>query len=397
MAQNKEKYFNSVNADKKIKQKPYFCRSSNLFQSMKKITFISLIISAFLFFNCSSSKVPPEADGSAPVYFTSDISPNGVMKLFEYVKDNVKGENIGIKVHFGEDGNEYFVPATMVEPLCKALNATLLETNCAYKGRRTKTETHIELAKDHGFTFAPVDILDSGGTLELPVEGGKHFKTVLLGKNLENYSTIVYFTHFKGHGSAGFGGCIKNASMGMATPVGKRIMHNKDFPKCKQELCTSCGRCVKDCPADAISLEPLEIDKNKCIGCGKCITSCPRNAIVRPDDEEQKLIFLEKLVEYAKPAIEKVNSVYFNIIMTVSPSCDCAREPKKPFISDIGILASTDIVAIEAAAHDLVDKAHQCDDAFLKVNSVSGKHQIDYAEQLGMGTKKYKLIDIDKK
>ena len=364
---------------------------------MKKTTFILLIISAFLFFNCSNSKVPTEADDSAPVYFTSDISPDGVMKLFEYVKDNVKGENIGIKVHFGEDGNEYFVPATMVEPLCKALNATLVETNTAYTGRRTKTETHIELAKDHGFTFAPIDILDSGGTLELPVEGGKHFKTVLVGKNIENYSTIIYFTHFKGHGSAGFGGCIKNASMGMATPLGKRIMHNKDFPKCKEELCTSCGRCVKDCPADAISLEPLEIDKNKCTGCGKCISSCPRGAIVRPDDEEQKLIFLEKLVEYAKPAIEKVNSVYFNIIMTVSPSCDCARNPKEPFISDIGILASTDIVAIEAAAHDLVDKAHQCDDAFLKVNSVSGKHQIEYAEQLGMGTKKYKLIDIDKK
>jgi len=363
---------------------------------MKKTAFILLTISVFLLFGCSHNKPVAVADETVPVYFTSDISPEGVMKIFEYVKDNVKGENIGIKVHFGEDGNEYFIPATMVEPLCKALNATLVETNTAYTGRRTQTETHIELAKDHGFTFAPIDILDSGGTLELPVEGGKHFKTVLLGKNLENYSTIVYFTHFKGHGTSGFGGCIKNASMGMATPIGKRLMHNKDFPKCNQELCTSCGLCVKDCPENAITMEPLEIDKNKCSGCGKCISTCPRGAIVRPDDEEQKLIFLEKLVEYAKPAIEKVNSVYFNIIMNISPSCDCVRNPKEPFMSDIGILVSTDIVAIETAAHDLVDKAHQCDDAFLKVNSVSGKHQINYAEQLGMGTKKYKLIDIDK-
>jgi uncharacterized Fe-S center protein len=364
---------------------------------MKKTVFILLTISAFLFFNCSNNKPVTTADEGAPVYFTSDISPEGVMKIFEYVKEDVKGDHVGIKVHFGEDGNEYYVPATLVEPLVKALNATLVETNTAYKGRRAETETHIELAHDHGFTFAPIDILDSGGTLELPVEGGKHFKTVLLGKNLENYSTIVYFTHFKGHGSSGFGGCIKNASMGMATPAGKRLMHKNDFPKCKPENCTACGICLRDCPKEAITMEPLEINLNKCIGCGKCITSCPRGAIVRPENEEQKLIFLEKLVEYAKPAIEKVNSVYFNVIMNISPSCDCASNPKEPFISDIGILVSTDIVAIEAAAHDLVDQAHQCDDAFLKVNSVSGKHQIEYAEQLGMGNKKYKLIDIDKK
>jgi uncharacterized Fe-S center protein len=362
---------------------------------MKKISFILLTISALTIFGCANSKTSNVGTDSVPVYFTSDISPEGVMKLFEYVKDNIQGEQIGIKVHFGEDGNEYFVPATLVEPLCSALNATLVETNTAYKGRRGETATHIELARDHGFTFAPIDILDEGGTLELPVKGGNHFQTVQLGKNLENYSTIVYFTHFKGHGSAGFGGCIKNASMGMATPIGKRLMHKSDFPQCKNELCNSCGSCVNDCPEDAIRLEPLEINLNKCSGCGKCITSCRRGAIVRPADDEKTKIFLEKLVEYAKPAIEKVNSVYFNVIMTVSPSCDCASNPKKPFISDIGILVSTDIVAIEAAAHVLVDKAHQCDDAFLKVNSVSGKHQIEYAEQLGMGSKKYKLIDID--
>jgi len=364
---------------------------------MKKITFILLIIGIFLCISCTNTQSQTKTDEGVPVYFTSDISPKGVMKIFEYVKENVQGEQIGIKVHFGEDGNEYFVPATLVEPLCKALNATLVETNTAYNGRRVKTETHIELAKDHGFTFAPIDILDSGGTLELPLVGGKHFKTVQLGKNLENYSTIIYFTHFKGHGSAGFGGCIKNASMGMATPIGKRLMHNRDFPKCQQEYCNSCGLCLKDCPEDAITLDPLEIDFNRCSCCGKCISTCPRKGIVRPENEEQKIIFLEKLVEYAKPAIEKVNSVYFNIIINVSPSCDCASKPKKPFISDLGILASTDIVAIEAAAHDLVDKAHKCDDAFMKVNSVSGKRQIEYAEQLGMGSSEYKLIDIDKK
>lgn len=364
---------------------------------MKKFTLILLAISTFLFFGCSNNNTSNTSYEGVPVYFTSDISPKGVMKAFEYIKEHVQGDNIGIKVHFGEDGNEYFIPATMVEPLCKALNATLVETNVAYRGRRTQTDTHIELARDHGFTFAPIDILDDSGTLEAPVLGGKHFQTALLGKNLENYSTIVYFTHFKGHGSAGFGGCIKNASMGMATPVGKRIMHKNDFPQCKQELCVSCGLCVRDCPEDAITLQPLEINLNKCIGCGMCVTACPQKAIVRPADDDKTRIFLEKLVEYAFAAVNQVHSVYFNIIMTVSPSCDCASNPKEPFISDIGILVSTDIVAIEAAAHDLVDQAHQCDDAFMSVNSVSGKHQIDYAEQMGLGIKKYKLIDIDKK
>ncbi|HQI47006.1 MAG TPA: DUF362 domain-containing protein, partial [Bacteroidales bacterium] len=331
---------------------------------------------------------------STTVYFTKDISPEGVMKIFNYVKDSVKG-TVGIKVHFGEDGNSYFVPATMVEPLCKDLNATLIETNVAYSGRRSKTATHIELAHDHGFTFAPIDILDEGGTLSLPIEGGIHFKTALIGANISKYETIIYFTHFKGHGSAGFGGCIKNISMGMATPKGKKAMHFNNFPKTINTNCTGCGACVADCPVNAITLNPLKIDKEKCIGCGKCITTCHYDAITKPDDSLQTKRFLEGLVEYAKPVVELKNSIYINIIINVSPSCDCARNPKKPFISDIGILASYDLVAIEAAAHDMVDKAHQCDDAFLKENSVSGKHQIDYAEELGLGNKKYKIVNVD--
>ena len=334
------------------------------------------------------------AQDSADVYFTKDISPQGVMKIFKYLEKDVKGK-IGIKVHFGEDGNEYFVPAALVEPLCKALNAALIETNTAYTGRRTKTKTHIELAKDHGFTFAPIDILDEEGTLDLPVEGGRNFKTVKIGKGIDKYETIIYFTHFKGHGSAGFGGCIKNASMGMATPEGKLAMHKKDYPATIPSRCVSCGACAQQCPANAITFNPLSIDRDKCIGCGKCVGLCPVDAIRNPDNLEQKTLFLERLVEYAQAAVAYKHSLYFNIIINVSPSCDCARNPKKPFVADIGILVSTDIVAIEAAAHDLVDKAHQCDDAFLKENSISGKHQIDYAEQLKMGTKNYRLINID--
>lgn len=184
---------------------------------MKKIfTFFLLSVSILLLAGCAAkSKENPQVETANPdesiVYYTEDISPEGVMRIFKYVEENIKGK-VGIKVHFGEDGNSYYLPATMVEPLCKALDATLIETNVAYTGRRAQTDTHIQLAKDHGFTFAPIDILDAGGTWAMPIEGGSRFDTAYIGKNLENYETIVYFTHFKGHGRSGFGGCIKNAS-----------------------------------------------------------------------------------------------------------------------------------------------------------------------------------------
>lgn len=358
---------------------------------MKKTTLLIFLFIAL--FNTSFSLKSQQSPDSSIVYFTRDISPEGVMKIFQFVKDSVHG-NVGIKVHFGEDGNQYFVPATMVEPLCKSLNATLIETNVAYKGRRRNTDTHIQLAKDHGFTFAPIDILDDGGTLVLPIPGGVRFKNALIGKDIEKYETIIYFTHFKGHGSAGFGGCIKNVSMGMATPEGKRLMHSNNFPVTDSVKCTKCGDCVKDCPADAITLNPLTIDKEKCFGCGKCITSCTNDAINAPDNGEKTKRFLEGLVEYSKPVIDFKNAIYFNIIINVSPSCDCSGNPQKPFVQDIGILVSTDIVAIEAAAHDMVDQAHQCDDAFMKENSVSGKHQIEYAYKLKMGNKRYKIVEV---
>jgi len=357
-----------------------------------KFFLLPLLVLLTIFSNQVSSQ---NDDKRSDVYFTEDISPEGVMKLFTYFKDSVRG-NVGIKVHFGEDGNAYYLPATLVEPLCKELNATLIETNVAYKGRRHETTTHKELAKDHGFTFAPIDILDDGGTLMLPIEGSTWFDSARIGKNIENYETIIYFTHFKGHGSAGFGGCIKNVSMGMATIEGKKLMHFNNFPKTDNSKCTRCGVCVADCPSGAITLNPLTIDKEKCIGCGKCISSCHFDAISNPEAADKTQRFLEGLVEYAKPVCEMKNSLYFNVIMNVSPSCDCSGNPKKPFVSDIGILISTDIVAIETAAHDLVDKAHKCDDAFLKANSVSGKHQIEYAAKMGMGNKKYRLINIDK-
>lgn len=364
---------------------------------MKKIGI--LVTMACLFMCLTTIKVNGQQQMTdktlSDVYFTKDISPEGVMKIFNYIKNNVKGK-VGIKIHFGEDGNQYRLPANLVEPLCKELDATLVETNVAYTGRRGKTATHIQLAKDHGYTFAPIDILDSEGEMNAPVKKGSNFKVAKLGSHLKDYNTIVYFTHFKGHGSAGIGGSIKNASMGMASPNGKKEMHGKFFPVVDNSKCVVCRRCVENCPVGAITLNPLSIDKTKCIGCAKCVSTCPNGAIRNPEDKETTRVFLERLVEYAQAAIDEVPSVYINIIMNVSPTCDCGNHPKKPFVGDIGIVASTDIVAADKAAYDLVNKAKNSKDAFLDVEGISGMYQLEYAEKLGMGNTQYHLIDIDK-
>lgn len=333
---------------------------------IKKYFLLFFLFTAVLFTACKND-VSPKNRNSSKVFFTKEISPEGVMKVFNYIKDNIKG-NVGIKVHFGEEGNSYFVPAKFVEPLCKVLNATLIETNVAFESCRSETSSHLELAHEHGFTFAPIDIIDDGGSLSLPIEGGKYFKTAFVGKNIEHYETIIYFTHFKGHGDAGFGGCIKNASMGMATKKGKRFLHFVDYPK---------------------------VIDNNCTGCEKCISTCYKSAIVSTEEKDKAVRFLEGLVEYTKPIINLKNTVYFNVVINVTPDCDCSKSPRSPFVPDIGILASTDIVAIEAAAHDLVKKAHKCNDSQLQANFENGMHQIDYAEKLGLGNKNYQLIAVD--
>ncbi len=361
----------------------------------KRIIFILIpLFSIFIFFSAYTQDIPEK---SSEVYFTSDFSPQGVLNIYNYINEKIHGK-VGIKVHFGEEGNTNFLKPDLIKGLCMKLNATLVETNVLYVSKRRYTASHIELAKSHGFDFAPIDILDAESDKELTTKDCKHYKIVKVGSHFDNYDSFIIFSHFKGHGSAGFGGAIKNISMGFASVAGKMAMHASAVPSTNNSKCTRCGICVKECPAGAITLEPLAIDTAKCIGCGKCIGECKFGAINVPWQSTAQEIFLERLVEYAKTIIEHNNNmVYINVLANISKDCDCSRRASKPFLDDIGILASTDIVAIEKASHDMVDKAHSCDDAFLKVNSVSGKNQIEYASKLGMGNKKYIIIDIDKK
>ncbi len=331
------------------------------------------------------------------VYFTDQITPEGFMKVYEKISKELEGK-VGVKVHFGEEGNTYYVKPELFKNIVLDCNGTFIETNVLYKSPRQQTDSHIALAKSHGFTYAPIDILDAPGELLIEnVEGCQHYNKFYFGKNLDNYNSFLIISHFKGHGSSGFGGAIKNISMGFATPKGKLAMHRNNFPVCEHNRCTNCDSCAVECPANAITTNPFSIDVEKCTGCGKCIDVCPNDALRYPKDKEDiQTVFCERLVEYAKAILNRHEKmVYINVLVDISTSCDCSKNPGKPFVPNIGILASTDIVAIEKASHDLVAKAHGCKDPFLEAVKTSGLRQIEYAYELGMGNKNYKLINLD--
>jgi len=326
------------------------------------------------------------------VYLTKDISGEGVLEIFQKINTNINGK-IAIKVHFGEDGNINYLKPELIRKLATELNATLVETNVLYRGKRRFTEDHLNLAREHGFGFAPLDILNSEGEKELAVNL-KHFKTISVGSHLDNYDHLIIFSHFKGHAMAGFGGAIKNVAMGLASIPGKMAMHASNIPLFNTNRCTSCKLCLNVCTVDAITLDPLVIDTDKCIGCGKCIGTCPTGAIQVPWGSTPNNEFNERMVDYVKGISDNYHMVYINVLANISKDCDCDAYAQEPFMEDIGILASTDIVAIEKASLDLINKQHKCEDTFLKVNSTSGNGQIEYAKKLGLGNVEYQLIEL---
>ncbi len=335
------------------------------------------------------------AAGPVPVYFTRDASGQGVLKVYERIKSEVRGK-AAVKLHFGEEGNRNRLKPAVVRPLVDKLKATMVETNVLYSGPRQKTDTHLKLARDHGFDFAPIDILDSEGERALPCSL-PHYTRVLVGTHTGRYGTIVILSHFKGHTLAGFGGAIKNVAMGLASRMGKRAMHADLVPEFDPAKCIKCLACVQQCPAKAISADRISVDPRRCIGCGQCIQICPAGALFLPRGRVGPEEFDRRLAEYAKAISDSFHLVYINVLADISPDCDCAGNARKPFVKDIGVLASLDPVAIDQASLDLVNKAHKCQDAFLKESGRSGNVQLEHGERVGLGSRGYSLIDIDGK
>jgi uncharacterized Fe-S center protein len=280
---------------------------------------------------------------------TKDISGKGLLAIYkELEKEKSLNGKIAIKMHWGEPGNHNYLRPEIVHDLCMAVNGTLVDSNVYYESPRQTAEGNLQAALDHGFTFAPVDILDAEGEIRLPVHGGKQVNEAILGANIMNYDSIISLAHFKGHGMAGFGGTFKNLAIGIASVAGKQAIHS-DGPGTDQWSSTG----------------------------------------------ER---FFEKIIEYNKALMDQRGDkmLYINVLNNLSISCDCDSSAPPPSMPDIGILASTDPVALDKASLDQIYARPEAERHELveRIESCGGGYQVIYAEKMGLGSQEYTLINI---
>ena len=290
------------------------------------------------------------------VYFTREITPESLIKIYESLGVELTG-TVGVKVSTGEDGAKGYLKKELIAPLVKKLNGTIIECNTAYPGARTTYEEHIKVAEKHGFTsFAKVDIMDKDGEFKIPVHKGKHLEYDIIGKNFENYDSILNLAHGKGHMMGGFGANLKNQSIGIASRNGKAYIH-------------SCGHTE---------------DPDLCWS-----------------DKHEQIDFIESMAEAATAVADylKENNkkiVYITVANAISVDCDCDCNQGDPVIGDIGIFGSLDPVANDQAFLDAIWKTNEegTKDIKERIDSRLGRHITEYAESLDLGSTEYELIEI---
>ena len=282
------------------------------------------------------------------VYFSKNINSEEIVRMYEKLGIKLNG-NVAVKVHSGEMGNQNFLGPELYKDVIKNVNGTVVECNTAYEGKRNTTEKHLDTMRAHGWLDAfNVDIMDEDGEIILPIPEGKQIKENYVGKNLEKYDSMLVLSHFKGHPMGGFGGALKNISIGIASSFGKAYIHGAGDPK---KIWTADGNAFKEAMADA--------DKS--------------------------------IMDYFKG-----NMAFINVMANMSVDCDCCAKAEDPCMKDIGILASLDPVALDQACIDLVYNSNDegRDHLIERIESRNGIHIIEAAEKLNIGSREYELIEV---
>jgi Uncharacterized Fe-S center protein len=288
----------------------------------------------------------------AKVYFTKEISPESLIRAYDAMGIALRGK-VAVKISTGEPGGHNFLQPELIGPLVRKLDGTIVECNTAYTGRRSETAEHWKASEEHGFmAIASCDIMDEDGETAIPVARGKHLEQNYVGAHLKNYNSMLMLSHFKGHMMGGFGGALKNMSIGVASAHGKVLIHTA--------------------------------------GKGKSF----EDAFATDQDS-----FLESMAEADMSVMDcmgRENIIYINVANRLSVDCDCDANPHEPEMADIGILASTDPVALDQACVDLVYASSDPGKAALieRMESRHGIHTVEAAAELGLGSRAYDLTDI---
>jgi uncharacterized Fe-S center protein len=331
-----------------------------------------------------------------------------------------KNDLTAIKLHFGEHGNTAYLRPVFLRTIVDKVKAAggkpfLTDTNTLYTGSRSDSVNHLTTAVLNGFDYsctgAPLIIADGlrGANGRKIAIAGEVLKEASIAKEIVDADSMIVVTHFKAHEISGIGGSLKNVGMGCATREGKLVQHSTVAPKVR-ETCKGCKFCLDYCPAQAICMEEKQasINGKKCIGCGECILVCPYHAIEIQWNESPD-IFQKKMVEYALAALQSKEKrvVFLNFLMQISPACDCYAHNDSPIVRDIGILASTDPVAIDAASADLVNSEASLPHTAIKRHLAEGEDkwhalfpridwtvQLTHGEKIGLGERAYHLVKI---
>ena len=287
------------------------------------------------------------------VYFIKDITPENVVKIYEKLGKELTGK-VAVKVHSGEKGNQNYLHPEFMRPIVEHVHGTIVECNTAYEGARNTTEKHQQLIKDHGWTdYFPVDIMDAEADTTLEIPNGKIIKQNFVGQNLNNYDSMLVLSHFKGHPMGGYGGALKQLSIGVTSSAGKAWIHSAGKTKDQNELWSNVA------------------EQNQ---------------------------FLEAMADAASSVVAHFNGnmAFINIMCNMSVDCDCCAVAEDPCMKDIGILASLDPVAIDRACVDLVKNSDDPGRGHLleRITSRHGEHTIEAAATLGFGSTDYELIEL---